>query len=147
MNKTLKYSTISIAIAGIIGLSGCGGGGGSSSGTGSVTTSGVITGFGSVYVNGVEYETDGSSFSLDDGDDGIESEDELEVGMVVTLTGTLNADGVTGTATHIEYDDELEGIVSASNVSNGIGTLVTMGQTVNVDADTEFENDEGGHHS
>jgi hypothetical protein len=74
MNKTLKYSTISIAIAGIIGLSGCGGGGGSSSGTGSVTTSGVITGFGSVYVNGVEYETDGSSFSLDDGDDGIESE-------------------------------------------------------------------------
>lgn len=143
MNKTLKYSTISIAIAGIIGLSGCGGGGGSSSGTDSVTTSGVITGFGSVYVNGVEYETDGSSFSLDDGDDGIESEDELEVGMVVTLTGTQNADGVTGTATHIEYDDELEGIVSANNVSNGTGTLVTMGQTVNVDADTEFENDAG----
>ena len=143
MNKTLKYSTISIAIAGMIGLSGCGGGGGSSSGTDSVTTSGVITGFGSVYVNGVEYETDGSSFSLDDGDDGIESEDELEVGMVVTLTGTQNADGVTGTATHIEYDDELEGIVSATTVSNGTGTLVTMGQTVNVDADTEFENDAG----
>jgi hypothetical protein len=141
MNKTLEYSIISIAIAGIIGLSGCGGGGGSSSETGSVTTSGVITGFGSVYVNGVEYETDGSSFSLDDGDDGIESEDELEVGMVVTLTGTLNADGVTGTATHIEYDDELEGIVSANNVNNGIGTLVIMGQTVNVDADTEFKND------
>ena len=144
MNKILKYSALSITIAGIIGLAGCGGGGGGGdSSSNSVTSSGVITGFGSIYVNGIKYETGSSSYSLDDGDDGIESEDELEVGMVVTVTGTLNADGMTGTAAHIEYDDELEGIVSANNVNGGVGTLVVMGQTVTVDAETEFENDDG----
>jgi len=142
MNKTLGYSTISIAIAGIIGLSGCGGGSGSgfSSSSGSVTTSGMITGFGSVFVDGVEFETSTSSFSLDDGEDGPEVEDALEVGMVVTVTGTVNPDGVSGIATHIEYDDELEGIVLSSNLNpDGTGWLDIMGQTVDVDTTTIFE--------
>ena len=149
MNKTLGLSAISIAIAGIIGLSGCGGGGGggdsSSTGSSSVTTSGVITGFGSVFVDGVEFETSNSSFSLDDGEDAPEIEDSLEVGMVVTVTGTVNPDGVTGTATHIEYDDELEGIIISSNIdADGTGTMDVMGQNVIVDATTIFESDDPG---
>lgn len=149
MNMTFKYSVLGMAITGVIGLTGCGGGG---SGDGdsdvavspsSQVTSGTITGFGSVYVDGVEFETDGSSFSLDDGEDGSESEDELEIGMVVTVTGSVDPGGKTGRATHIEYDDELEGIVNANNVSDGVGTLTVMGQTVHVNKDTEFENDDG----
>ena len=150
MNDNLKITAVSLAIASIIGLTACGGGGGDSDSTGTSTpsnsiTSGVVTGFGSVFVDGVEFETDSSSFSLDDGDDGREDEDGLAVGMVVSVTGTVNADGVTGTATHIEFDDELEGIVTANTVgADGIGTMTVMGQTVIVDSTTIFESDVAG---
>jgi hypothetical protein len=147
MNRILKQSVLSVAIIGIIGMAGCGGGGSSGGGGGagsSQLTSGAITGFGSVFVDGVEFETDGgTTYSLDDGDDGPESEDELEVGMVVMVTGTVNPDGVTGIANHIEYDDALEGIVLSEAIDDvdGTGTLNVMGQTVMVDALTLFESD------
>jgi len=149
MNKQLKITAIALAITSITGLTACGGGSGdsdstnSSTGTsGSTITSGVVTGFGSIFVDGVEFETDSSSFSLDDGDDGTEDQDGLAVGMVVTVTGTVNADGVTGTAEHIEFDDELEGIVNASNVgADGTGTMTIMGQTVVISTTTIFESD------
>jgi len=149
MNKTLAYTAVSVAIAGIIGLAGCGGGGNSSGSTGSgVTTSGVITGFGSIFVGGVEFETGNSSFSLDDGDDGIETEDALEIGMVVTVTGTVNPDGITGTAAHVEYDDVLEGIILSSSLSaDGTGTMNIMGQNITVDTSTIFESHVAGINS
>ena len=149
MNEMLKITSVSLAIAAVIGLTACGGGGGGSDSTasspatsGSTITSGVITGFGSVFVDGVEFETDESSFSLDDGDDGMENEDGLAVGMVVTVTGTVNADGKTGSAEHIEFDDELEGIVNANNVvADGTGTMTVMGQSVFIKTTTIFESD------
>jgi len=152
MNEMLKITAVSLAIAAVIGLTACGGGGGGSDSTGSNTTTsgsssttGVITGFGSVFVDGVEFETDDSRFSLDDGDDGIEDEDGLAVGMVVTVTGTVNPDGKTGSAEHIEFDDELEGIVNANSVgADGTGTMTIMGQTVIVKTTTIFESDVPG---
>ena len=148
MKKLLKFSAVTIAIAGIIGLTGCGGGSGGdvSSGDVSSASTGIVTGFGSVYVNGVEYETGGSTFSLDDGDDGPENEGELGIGMVVTVTGLVNPDGVTGSASHIEYDDELEGIVISENIDNvtGTGTMNVMGQTVIVDEAAIFESEVPG---
>jgi len=152
MNEKLKIIAVSLAVSSTIGLTACGGGGGGSDSTDSSTgtsgntiTSGVVTGFGSIFVDGVEFETDNSSFSLDDGDDGPEDEDGLAVGMVVTVTGTVNADGVTGTAEHIEFDDELEGIVNANNVgAEGTGTMTIMGQTVIINTTTIFESDVAG---
>ena len=153
MNRMIKVSAVSLAIASIIGLTACGGGGdggststgGGSGTTGSTITSGVVSGFGSVFVAGVEFETDSSSFSLDDGDDGQEDEDGLAVGMVVTIIGTVNADGVTGTAEHIEFDDEIEGIVNANTVgTDGTGTMTVMGQVVVVKTTTIFESDVAG---
>jgi len=152
MNEILKITTMSLAITAVIGLTACGGGDGGSDSTtsspvtsGSTITTGVITGFGSVFVDGVEFETDESSFSLDDGDDGLENEDGLAVGMVVTVTGTVNADGKTGSAEHIEFDDELEGIVNASSVgADGTGTMTIMGQTVIVKTTTIFESEVAG---
>jgi len=121
----------------------CGGGGGGGSslagggigGTG--ITSGTITGFGSVFVNGVEFETDGSSFDVDDniGTD----QDVLGLGMVVTITGSINPDGVTGTALSILYDDEVEGPIAADPVEDADGvtkTFTVLGITVIVDRNT-----------
>lgn len=136
-----KYSLITLAVAGTLSLAGCGGGGSSSGGSDSTPTTrsvtGVITGFGSVFVGGVEYETDDANFTVD-GASGLES--DLEVGMVITLEGTVNPDGTTGTAVAIEYEEEVEGLVLANNVAVD-GTLNVMGQTVHIDDQTNFESD------
>jgi len=115
----------------------CGGGGGGVSNS-DRTFSGTITGFGSIFVNGVEIETNGASISIDDKSG---SEDDLKVGMQVTVVGNVGTDGATGTATSIIYNDDLEGIV----ISNGIsasqttGNLNVMGQTVTVSENTIIE--------
>ncbi len=138
--NTFQRKSIVLAVFGALAVAGCGGG--SSSSTGSTTGAGVkhtgvITGFGSVFVNGVEYETGNSSVTLD----GVASKDSnLKIGMVVTVDGSVNSDGLHGTATSINYADELEGIVSAATIAaDGTGTLTVMGQTVTVDAATVFE--------
>jgi len=135
--QQIALSATAIALA--LTLGACGGGGGTSLGTGSTTTTqGIITGFGSVFVNGVEYDIPGSTPISMDGSDATES--ELQVGMLVTLKGTVNADGKTGIASSIEYADQMEGVVTANTVAaNGIGTLTVMGQTISVTADTVFD--------
>ena len=122
--------TLSIVIAaacGSGGSGGSGGGGGFSAGgiggTGAVAT-GTITGFGSVFVNGVKFETTGSSFDVDD--DSAATEGDLALGMVVTIVGTINDDGVTGTANSIQYDDEVEGPVSNEPLENADMTTKTF---------------------
>jgi len=137
MNKLghFKLSAVAVAVALV---SACGGGGSSSSKSAD-TSVGVITGFGSIYVNGVEYETSKITPVVD----GVpRAETTLGVGDVVTITGTVNADGVTGTATSVRCDDELEGYVLAINLqADGTGTLNVMGQTVTITLDTVFEGD------
>lgn len=105
----------------------CGGGGGGSATTAAVTTAetqppesepaeiaqrslGVITRFGSIYVNGVEYDTSEAEIIIE-GEPA--TEQELGVGMVVFVDGEVNEDGVTGTAVRVFADDEIEGPVSA----------------------------------
>lgn len=136
--KKINHKLSYLALAGILGLSACGGSQDTTNADvndqSSVIT-GVITGFGSVFIDGVEYETDGSHFSLD-GVSG--TEDDLAIGMVVTLLGTVNPDGTTGVAQSISFADELEGLVLANNFLVN-GSLDVMGQTVHIDADTAFE--------
>jgi len=126
-------------------VAGCGGSGGGGGGTslasggigGTGITSGAITGFGSVFVNGIEFETDGSSFDVDD--DLGANQDSLGIGMVVTIVGSVNPDGVTGTALSILYDDEVEGPIAADPVEDADGvtkTFTVLGTTVVVDRNT-----------
>ena len=137
------------AISAMLTLTACGGGGGSSGGsdpTGgidgrgdpdpvAVVSAGEITGFGSIIVNGVKYETDGTEFEID-GETGTET--ELEVGDVVVVSGTINDDGTTGTATTVTFDDVVEGPVSAKNTD--LSQLTVLGQTVQVvDGETLFD--------
>ncbi|MEW8646980.1 MAG: DUF5666 domain-containing protein [Candidatus Thiodiazotropha endolucinida] len=114
-------------------LSACGGGGGgSASEDGTIITArGVITGFGSIYVNGVRYHTNSARFTVDD-NPGTES--DLKLGMVVTVTATLNDDN-TGNASSIVFDNELQGPVAnlVTDADGLIKTFTVLGVTVIAD--------------
>ena len=135
MKPLIKKTALTIAVASLLSLSAC-----NDNNTDSTplnkSTSGVITGFGSVFINGVEYETDDASFVVD----GVEGGEELlALGMVVSLSGVDDGDG-TGNALSIEFENDVEGVVINSTIdANNIGTLNIMGVTVHVDEDTVFE--------
>jgi hypothetical protein len=97
---------------------------------------GSISGFGSVIVNGVRYDTSGATFTIDDSPG---AEDDLEVGDVVLVQGTLDSGGATGTATSVVFDDNVEGPIEAGSIDVVSGTLVVLGQTVRTNADTSYD--------
>src|SRR5712671_5964809 len=126
----MKTSLFGLLLFGsLFALASCGGGTGGAGVTGSF---GTITAFGSVFVNGVEFNTSGATIVLDDNP---AAESNLRVGMVVTVSGSRS--GSSGSATRIEVDDALKGFVEAKPDANH---WTVMGQTVLVDDRTRFEN-------
>lgn len=143
---TGKWNLLILASVPMI-LSACGGSGSSAStttagidGTGvrtplGVVSSGTVTGFGSVIVNGVRFDTSGSSFTID-GEPG--SQSDLAVGDVVVVRGELDDDDRSqGTASSVEFDDLVEGPIAALDTVSGM--LTVLGQTVRIDDATSFD--------
>ncbi len=98
-------------------------GGGGIGGTG-VTSSGSINGFGSIFVNGVEFDTDSAEILINGKP---ASEEELRLGMVVLVSGTVDDNGTTGTASQVIFDQEVEGPVEAiERDQDGDSMLVTV---------------------
>ncbi len=123
-----------IALAAVL-AAGCGGVG--QDGTGVVPdtqATGVVTGFGSVIVDGVHFDIGGADIATD-GTTG-RAQADLRVGMVVTVSGTLAADGLSGRATKVVYESLLRGSLDAVPDATGFQVL---GQRVNVDSTTLFE--------
>jgi hypothetical protein len=115
----------------------CGGGGGSVAGIDRLgVTTGSISGFGSVIVNGVEYDTDDADFDIDDGPG---SQSDLRVGQRVKIQWDSSDDGVTRNAQSVSYDDLLEGPIDSIDPANQ--RLVILGQDVIVDAATSFDDE------
>ncbi len=145
MKTTAKLTALASAISLSLGLVACGGGSGSATSDASgIISSGTITGFGSVYVNGVKFETDTSSFNIE-GDTGTQS--DLAIGMVVQVNGVINPDGITGTATSIVFDDDLQGPVAnyALSTDGLTATFDVLGIPVQIDSKTTyFDTDNGG---
>ncbi len=144
--KTTKLTALSSAILLSLGLTACGGGGGDTAATtaSNIISSGTITGFGSVYVNGVKFETVGTTFDIE-GEPG--TQDQLAIGMVVQVNGIINPDGITGTATSITFDDDLQGPVENYTLSaDGLtATFTVVGIPVQIDSKTTyFDPDNGG---
>ena len=113
------FTCMSLALA-AGGLTACGGGGdgGGTTGTStstSISSVGTITGFGSIYVNGIEFETDASSYRVDDED--MFDDSSLAVGMKVKVEGSVNDDGRTGTANRVLYDDDVEGPIDTGSLT------------------------------
>ncbi len=136
--QTYKITSSIIGLATLLLIAvvaGCGGGSGGTSttaGGGSAGSStGTVTAFGSVYVNGVKYDTSGVQVWVNGN---VGSQADLSVGDVVTVKGTSN--GTTGSATSIEYWADVEGPISAISLSS----LTVLGQNVIVNGRTVFDN-------
>lgn len=136
MNTRSKLSHWLTAVTAALALGACGGGGGGIDGTGgggidgTGVAYGTITAFGSVWVNGVRYNTDNASFRLDDSS---VTQSALRVGMVVRIDGSVS----NATATTVTVDDAVKGRVeSVLDASR----LVVMGQTVLIDNNTVRDN-------
>lgn len=139
MKKQFTKTRFAVPVLTAVVMAACNGGGDLAGigGSGFIST-GTVTGFGSVFVNGVEFETDQSTFDID-GVNG--NQQDLRIGMVVQLTGNLNADGITGTATSIQYSNELQGpVADIQDLSPTEKSFTIMGQTVIItQADTAYE--------
>src|SRR5471030_2014376 len=115
MNSSLFKSLLVGSVAALMAAAcGGGGGGGMVAGVGiggsGITSVGLVTAVGSITVNGVKFDTQGAAVTVD----GVGGHDsDLKVGLVTTVTGTLNSDGVTGKATSVEVDNELKGTLDA----------------------------------
>ena len=147
----LRHTIFASTLTTILVLGACGGAGSNSSASGnnptagiggtgapaSAKTSGSITGFGSIFVNGIEFNT-ATSTILIDGKAGTEA--DLKLGMVVNVSGDYDSAAGTGTAVTVEFNDSVQGPV-ADIVTNldltekrltilGVPVLVVDGSTV-----------------
>ena len=151
-HNLLKFTAIPLAL-GI--LSACGGGGGGSVGIadggirGTGSSVGPVSGFGSVFVNGVKFETDGIVNGEVQGNDGIFCEQNctqpLEKGMILRVEGQWDGSG-SGTAESLEYDDTFRGTVTEASVTQTdaagfpqAGTITVLGQTISFDRRTVIQ--------
>jgi hypothetical protein len=125
-----------------VGLTACGGYGGSNSYTpvpvaahsnAARVSLGTITGFGSVHLNGIKFETTSAAITVNGQ---AATQNDLKVGQVVEVKG--HHDDATGkdVADQIEFHHNVQGPVSV--IDTNTGTLVVLGQTVIVNPETSF---------
>ena len=128
--RAILFAALSTAV-----LAACGGGAGSSTGpmqnSAPVVTSGTITAFGSVYVNGVRYDVSAATLKKNGR---TVAQSDLAVGEVALVSGQQDLQSQQGTATHVDVEDNVVGPISAIAASQ----LTVLGQTINVTATTSF---------
>ena len=88
---------------------------------------GAADGLGSIILNGLRYNTDSATFSLED-------TSELQIGMSARVAGKVDANFTSGVATQVVSAAELRGAVSAINLADGSFTV--MGSRVTTDTAT-----------
>ena len=136
---TLIFTPITLGI-----LAACGGGGGGTSiadggirGTGSSV--GPVSGFGSVFVNGVKFETRDIVNQRVESNDDISTEADLEKGMILRIEGEWNKDG-SGKAEALKYDDTFRGpvtdVVLPDKSAGTSGSFRVLGQRIRYDSRT-----------
>jgi hypothetical protein len=138
-----KRLTSQTLMAAAMALAACGGGGGSA-GTGGTAqpasasmSSGTITAFGSVFVNGHEFSTAAAKvFDDDAGTSVAASAAALEVGMSVDVKRSAASSDSAPEAAEIHLHPLARGFVDASDLT--AATLAVMGQNVKLTASTNF---------
>ncbi len=133
--------TILLSFVTLVTLVACGGG--SSSGNipvlrtaTTVATTGTITAFGSVYVNGVRYDVTAARLTKNGQ---TVSQSNLAVGEVAQVVGQEDSQAGTGIADSVEVEDNIIGPIATITVNTTAPNQLTiMGQTVVVNASTSF---------
>ena len=144
MRQTPLTRALPAALA--LALAACGGGGGDNppaSGTSgpsgastSPSSSGAITAFGSVFVNGHEFATGSAQVMDDDTGDTSTAVSALEVGQVVDVQPTSTSTNASPAAQWLHVHPLARGYVDASDST--ANTLTVMGQTVSLDSGTLY---------
>jgi hypothetical protein len=134
MNASLRF-LISAASAALI-AAGCSGGTGGTGMTNSSTVSIGVMAKGSTIVNGVRFQDTTATITVDDTPR--TAAIDLRDGMVVKLVGSINADGVTGTAQRIKALIEVRG--TPTSVDPATQSFVLLNQIVLVDDQTILNN-------
>jgi hypothetical protein len=118
----------------------CGGGGSSVAANGGMSGTGIsqgsISSFGSIFVNGVEWDLSSATIEIDGAG---ASESDLRIGMVVRVEGTFDAGNLTGSADRVVFDDSIEGPLEDDPVETVPGLerrFTVLGQTVFMNAET-----------
>lgn len=134
-NPYLFLAAAALAVAGLLPSCGGGGGGGGAPPPTPAISSGMISGTGSIIVNGIEYDTAAASVYLD----GVLQPDDggLKVGMMVKVKGSLTGP-TTGSATEVRMTSEVRGTASGAVAGNAGFTVLS--QAVTVTASTLFDN-------
>lgn len=143
--RTLRNLGAAATAALALALTACGGGGGASGpATGSSSASGAdagalstgtITAFGSVFVNGHEFATGGARVIDDDSGNSVAAS-SLEVGMVVDVKAAAASSASHPQAAELRLHPLARGYVDAS--SSDAGTITVMGQTVQLTSATNY---------
>ena len=108
--------------------------GGGTGGTGSpVVDFGTITAFGSIVVNGIEFDIADATITLN-GQSGAGT--DLQLGQVVTVRGTLTPGDAVGRAATVAFENNAIGPIDSIDLD--VSSLVVLGQTVRVDNLTQF---------
>jgi hypothetical protein len=145
VSRLRKFSTLASTLAFTTLLSACGSSGGDApapdSGTNTDTTqttsSGSVSGFGSVIVNGVRYDDTNVAVTLNNNANA--NADDLRLGMVVEVDGPVDDTGLTGTAESITARSFVQGPITAIDAAAAEDQLTVLGVTVDVNAGTIFE--------
>jgi hypothetical protein len=132
MKKKIIVGLCSTALLVLVGCGG-GGSGSTSSSTGIELSKGTITGFGSVFVNGIRFDTDNAIVKRDN--EIIGDVTNLNIGMVVTVAGS----STTAIATSVTFDEDIKGPLDFA-ISDFSNPLFVMGQTVITDDNTIIHN-------
>jgi hypothetical protein len=139
----LNYRNCAAAIV-VVGIAACGGSSNNNGGantTPNAFSQGAVQRFGSVFVNGVEWRTQGATLRTpDDSTTTRTLQNETEIrgslheGEQASVRGRLDADGKHGQATEIETHSRVSGVVSGKTAG---GDFVVGGVKVSTDASTK----------
>jgi Domain of unknown function (DUF5666) len=118
----------------------CGGSGSSNisspTGMSAVMATGTITGFGSIFVNGTEFQTTNTTIRKNGQTVG---QSQLAVGEVARIKGQKNDAGGQGTAEEVDVDEAVVGPISAIDTTKNVVTV--LAQMVKINAGTSFSKD------
>ena len=144
----MKQLSLLTAFSLILTLASCGGGGGSGGGPiiqppiippiGGISRTGFAVGpistFGSVVVNGIRYETNNATFSIN-GLPGTQA--DLKVGQFILVKAEFDANLSNAVASEVIFNDNVKGPVELIDAAQQ--RLVVLGQTVFITSTTSFD--------